>query len=365
MTIVCLFSSTTSIARCVFHQNAQFFYTCRLENALFLNRFDGFPIEGDHLPGRSDHDVFSLYAVNSTLNFVPQQIFDTFPMLMSIELVDVGLRELHQPWRNCSNLANVRIERNNVQEIPGNIFVFCNVHDTISLAENQITEVDSNAFSGLHWLQNLTLNNNRVRTFHQNTFLPLHNLLFLHLDRTGLEEIHPGSFWPLKRLLSLSLSFNRFSTVRSGTFYNLPLLQTIRMQGNTKLTTLESASFGQMRNIHTIQMQDGNVTRLSADSFSQLPSLQRLELRSHRLAQIQRNFLESFPSIQHLDVRENVCIDEMFSLSSRDDRTRVQASLERCFSMFEGSPVTTQEGSRMEFNIGLLIAVGFTIKLLS
>lgn len=330
-------------ARCVFHQHTQIVYACRLENALLLNRHDGFTISGDHMQGRTDQDVTFLFTVNSTLVFVPLQIFDQFPRLTSIELVGVGLRELHLPWRNCNNLASIRLENNNIRTFPAGIFEPCDVKTSIILIRCQIQEIYPMAFRGLSHLQYLGIEWNNISYIHPDTFAPLRNLHFLHLNSAGLNKLHPDTFSPLQNLLMISLSSNRFSTLQPGTFNNLPALQTIRMENNLQLATIESSAFGQLRNLHTIQMQNGSLTRLSTDSFSQLPSLQRLELRSQRLIQIQRNFLVNFPNIEALDVRENVCVDRSFVLSPNEDDSLVRSALEECFSRFEG--VTTTLGS--------------------
>lgn len=314
---------------------------------------------------RSDDDVSLVYVVNSTLTHIPQQIFDRFTRLTSIEFINVGLRDLHQSWRNCSSLAIIRIENNNIRSIPANVFEFCNVQTSISLVRNQIEEIAQNAFHELSRLQYLSLEDNNIKTIHPNTFVPLGSLQVLNLDSTGIEDLHIATFWPLRSLLMLSLSFNRFSIIRSGTFYNLPLLQTIRMEGNPNVTRIESFGFGLMNFLHTIHMRNGTLGRLETESFEKLPRLQRLDIRSQQLTAIERTFLEKFPLIEVFDVRENICIDEKFSILSNENVSRIEVALENCFLRFEGQPVTTLGGSSIRISLTLLISLYLAIKFIS
>lgn len=358
---------------CTFTQNAMG-YGCRLEDAQHTVPGSPFVIEGVHLPGFTDESVVFLYAVNSILHFVPQQIFARFPNLENLELADVDLRTLSDnPWTNCNHLRYVRLENNAITVIPSGIFWSCTNIETLAMDNCGIREVQPLAFGMLANLRELSMRGNLISELHIDTFTTTSSLVTLILNGAGLERIEPGTFRDLHSLTSLFLNNNQLTLIEGATFTNLTALTRLFINHNP-LVNISTGAFGTLPSLQTLEIINGSLTRLTTDSFMLLPALRALSFKDQNVGKIQRTFFINFPLLDSLDIRGNSCanriIDNIFDM--------VIVPLEPCYWRFEGSvtvppsittiappttPTTTLGASTMKLSLGLLLSMLILMRL--
>lgn len=346
-------------ANCHFHDRPDDGYSCRLEDARFLNPGDFFTISGSHLGNRTDDDVRAIITLRSVLNFIPIHIFDRFRNLTRVNFENANVTELHQPWRNCGQLLHIRFDNNRIQTIPGRIFEACGQLSSLTLERSGIENINEAAFVGLSNLRNLHIISNMIGDFHPETFRPLNRLNLLILDGNGIERINPLLFHPLQNVSFIALNFNRITRIETRTFDNLPSLQWIQITNNRFLSEIQSLAFNNLQNLEVVELSHGNLTVLRTGSFGLMPRLRTLFVQNNQVAKIERTFFRNFETLESFDVRGNDCIDQWLTSSEFLQR------LEECFWRFEGSPSTTLGASSIRFTLSLVIFFYFVTTLLS
>lgn len=352
---------------CTFFQNSNG-YGCRLVDGVLTAPGGPFVIAGTHLPGFNDASVVFLYAVNSTLHFVPQQIFARFPNLERLELLDVDLRTLDQLWQNCNHLRYVRLENNTIAVIPSGLFWSCTSIETLVLNNCGIQEVQPLAFGMLANLRELSMQGNLISQLHIDTFTTTPSLVTLILTGAGIERIEPGTFRDLNNLTSIFLNNNQLALIENATFTNMPALSRLFINHNP-LVNISAGAFGALPSLDTLEMTGGSLNRLTTNSFVPLPVLRALSLNNQRVAKIQRNFFNNFPALVSLNMLGNECVDRHIDLIHNNI-----ILLEQCFWRFEGSvttttttttaaPTTTADASILNLSLGLLLSILILMKL--
>lgn len=345
-------------AKCEFFMDRLQRYSCRLIDGTFLNPNDPFPIEAIHDEGMSDDDVRMIVAVNSTLNFVPLQIFDKFRQIRAFDLWRVSLTELHQPWRNCEHLTDVWLQNNQIKRLPARIFEPCGLITSLSLRNTGIEEIDVAAFMGLSYVRRLDLSFNQLKYLDPEILQPMIRLNTFLFEWMGLERLHPHTFRDFSYARGIFLSGNNFTAIESGTFLNLPMLQMILLNGNSQLTDLQPFAFGALDSLRYLDFSDANLTELRSSSFSRLPQVDTFFMRWNRVGKIERNFFQNFPELFIFDATANICVNGSFWRASWQYDEIFLKNFEKCFWRFEGSPITTTLGaSGMTLSIALVVSL--------
>lgn len=96
--------------------------------------------------------------LDSTLNKLPQILFDTFSNLKELAADGVYMTNLDR-LTNCSKLIYLDLFGNQIQAIKKSTFKECANLKRIWLDYNSITNIDQDAFDGLNELTDLQLSN--------------------------------------------------------------------------------------------------------------------------------------------------------------------------------------------------------------
>jgi Leucine-rich repeat (LRR) protein len=107
-----------------------------------------------------------------------------------------------------TNLAGLRLDNNQLTELPAGVFAGLTNLAGLRLGNNQLTELPAGVFADLTNLQTLHLNNNQLTTLPAGVFAGLTNLLLLVLSNNHLTTLPAGVFAGLTRLLALHLENN-------------------------------------------------------------------------------------------------------------------------------------------------------------
>lgn len=339
--------------RCVFYDQVGEGYTCRLEHGLFDNPDDAFVIQGVHLEGRSNQDVKVLFTANSTLNYIPLEIFDVFENLEQILIHDADLRELSAPWRNCRALTTVRFTDNNMPFVPRGIFEACQNVTTLSFINSSVFDIDPLAFN-LFNLHTLEIQMNRILFLHPDTFESLGELRTLVLENNGLFRLHPRTFSSLHKVETINLNGNNIDSIEPATFLNLPSLQSIYVNDNPYLTRFEPLAFALLPNLEHLSVRGGNLSALSIESFLPLPKLRTMNLRGNDLGKIERNFFDLFPNLETVDFRENDCANDWFRVMPHEILMRMEECFHRYAMQGQTTTTTTQGASAVSLSVAVL-----------
>lgn len=345
---------------CMFHEDPTGGYACRLENGAFFNRTDGFTIQGAHLPGRTDQDVRMLFTLNSNMWRVPQQIFDRFPNLVILRLIDLDLRHLDELWGNCGNLNDVVFNNNTISILPSNVFQLCNNLESLTFSGCRIQQIATQAFGGPQ-LKTLRIVDNgfAMGSLSLGVFQQPLGMRRLELNNIGLHSIGQATFHSLRNLGFISLNDNQISSVPFGTFSGFPLLQTIQFRGNRVPTWFSNSVFVNLNSLQTLDFQDSNISSLSRWSFGLLPTLVNLNLRNTSLVLLsEASFFENFPNLGNLDVQSNICINRTFV-----EAPRLQPGFVNYFGDCFNPWGTTQGASSVQSSLALILSVVILIKL--
>ncbi|XP_037574945.1 protein slit isoform X1 [Dermacentor silvarum] len=123
----------------------------------------------------------------------------------------------------------------------------------LRLEQNQITEVPSQAFAHLKWIRRIDLSSNVISKVAPDAFSGLKSLTSLVLYGNRISDLPPGIFHGLTSLQLLLLNANRISCIRKDTFRDLRNLNLLSLYDNS-IQSLANGSFAPLNNIQTLHL---------------------------------------------------------------------------------------------------------------
>lgn len=146
---------------------------------------------------------------NSTLKYLPTQIFDHFVGLKEFVAENVGLEVVPVgSLENAGNLRFISLARNHIKTLAENTFNGTIKLEIIWLNNNNISEVEPLAFVGLGNLKELKLSGNLIKELSPNLFESSLLLETLHLDSNWLERIPNKLFMKNEKIKNLKFNKN-------------------------------------------------------------------------------------------------------------------------------------------------------------
>ncbi|CAL4094795.1 unnamed protein product [Meganyctiphanes norvegica] len=147
-----------------------------------------------------------------------------------VDCRDTG--QTHVPTHIPDDTIELRLEHNEIRQVPSNIFTPYRLLKRIDLSNNEITEIADEAFHGLTSLNSLVLYGNKMAFISPRVFRGLKNLQLLLLNANQIACVHPEAFRDLRHLSLLSLYDNQIMTMNNGTFDPLVNIQTMHLGAN-------------------------------------------------------------------------------------------------------------------------------------
>ncbi|GFQ84248.1 slit homolog 2 protein [Trichonephila clavata] len=142
-----------------------------------------------------------------------------------VDCRDKGLSRI--PDHIPDTATELRLEQNQIREIPPKAFASFKRLKRIDLSNNEISKIAGDAFSGLKTLTSLVLYGNKITDLTNGVFKGLSSLQLLLLNANKISCLRKDTFGDLHNLNLLSLYDNNIQTLVNGTFSSLHNIQTL------------------------------------------------------------------------------------------------------------------------------------------
>jgi Leucine-rich repeat (LRR) protein len=189
---------------------------------------------GAHLSGMTNDDVTFVNISNSNIGFIIPQIFTTFPNLLRVDLIRIGLTEI--PVRESFKLGRVELFEIMFNErlttIHSYAFPGASHLRELQLGRNAISNIHENAFYGLSRLQFLFLLGNRIHTLPLNLFKLVPLIETLSLSENQIETIFGRQFFYNSRLVRIGIASNRLNAIERNFMGPMSSLTSMNLSNN-------------------------------------------------------------------------------------------------------------------------------------
>jgi Leucine-rich repeat (LRR) protein len=341
-------------------------YICSLNIFNPLGREQFVEVEGEHVEGRQNTDVRSLYgAYANTLNF-PARICLQFRYLVEISMLYSGIEYIDDTsFAGCDNIVSITLHANLIQSIPDFIFTNNPRLEVLSIERNGLNWISPFAFWGTS-LNHLDIANNPLTLFDPNWTASLgQTLRILNLMNTQLQGLPVGAFDATPNLVDLTLANNPFVDLDASTFTaltqldiltmgntnlvglnlewfrTLTALRTLNLQGNN-LFELPAYIFSELRNLTNLYIYNNNIRDIDLASFgSSIGSIETLSAQYNQIMGIDPEFLNQASNLNILYLSGNNCSGENF-YDVLESRNNVSTALQQCFTNFASEFLTCE-----------------------
>ena len=203
----------------VFDNNTnQSFRTCKLEN-IYISEDQ--PVNFDY--DLRNEDVQALKINVSMANFIPNEIYTTFPRLEALMIRDVKNFDLLKPeyFQGAHNLKHFWCYLTNIEVVKAGTFDEVPSLEKIYMSRNKIQFLEPGCLRNLPNLRLFHMYKNQIKFILAGVFDNVESLYEIHLDDNLIQKIDPTAFYGLPQLQVLDLQRNpcvdeRFST-QNGT----------------------------------------------------------------------------------------------------------------------------------------------------
>lgn len=226
-------------------------YTCTAINVEILK--ENMELEnviGKHLSRKSNPDVCDLIVENSTMNYLSNDFFKTFPNLQNVVYLNANITFLKKgDFHGAAVLLSVEMNGNSIRKLEDDIFEGAEVLEIIKMKMNEIQEISENAFKGLKHLKYLILNKNTITELHPDTFKDLTSLRVLDLSNNWLTSLSGQLISHNRNLVRFLVAKNLLSFIDEN-FINF--LKNVKLLDLTKNTCIdESTKLSDLDDIQT------------------------------------------------------------------------------------------------------------------
>ncbi|XP_050293925.1 protein slit isoform X3 [Anthonomus grandis grandis] len=128
--------------------------------------------------------------------------------------------------------TEIRLEQNQISQIPTRAFSHYKRLRKIDLSNNKISKIAPDAFHGLKGLTSLVLYGNKIKDLSSGIFQGLTSLQLLLLNANEISCVRRDTFRDLQNLYLLSLYDNNIQTLLNGSFDSLRSIQTLHLARN-------------------------------------------------------------------------------------------------------------------------------------
>ncbi len=210
---------------------------------------------------------------NNHLKSVP----DNIPTAATIiRLFQNDITEIIDTSFIFENLAELKINNNNISLISPNAFGSVPKISCIDLSYNQLTSMPY--VNNLLHLEFLSLQHNIITSFNTNMIQGLYSLKYISLRSNILIEIHIFPYLP--SLQTLDISFNKIQIIANDALINVTKLNYFDVSHN-RLVIIPDMSY--CGNTHTLYLNHNNLGNETAVYLKNLTALKLLDLTDNKI----------------------------------------------------------------------------------
>lgn len=217
--------------------------------------------------------------------------------------------------RHLARLKILRLSGNEIDRLATDIFQNVEQLNELYLNDNRLTGIvgttgDQKAedegliFAQLHNLYVMDLSRNQLNDLPRNVFTGLGRLKTLNLSRNRLTIVPFQVFKPLQEIELLDLSGNELRSILENFFIANKRLRVLRL-GDNKIDKITMNSFYGLRRLEELQLAGNNLTFIDRNAFDHLEELRVLNLRNNQLAQFPTTLFHGLRQLRVLDLSEN------------------------------------------------------------
>lgn len=237
--------------------------------------------------------VTSLTFLNSTIAKIPHLLFDSFPDLEILRIINCSMEIFEKPqFEGASYLMGLDLGHNKIKEIPRNIFLGADNLRTLSLEFNEITSIHNQSFLALKELESLSLEGNRLEFVMNSMFAPLRKLEIINLAKNKLSILPTGVFNRNFQLSQVNVGYNLLKSVDANVYRTLAKLKWLDYSRNIMPNVV--LNFSRLENFVS---SDSEIIKLDIYGV-----IYRLNLRNNSL-----QFIPSFPKPENITFLDISC----------------------------------------------------------
>jgi Leucine-rich repeat (LRR) protein len=159
--------------------------------------------------GFSNTDIKVIKITRQRMTFIPIGFAAFMPNTFEFHILSSGVAYVEKSnFKGLENLKTLTLDRNNIEELPENVFSDLGKLEFLSLEENRIKELPPMVFYGLQSLNYLILRENELTRLPINVFGTCQKLSRLDLKNNNLKSVDVGTFANLPALYTLNLAEN-------------------------------------------------------------------------------------------------------------------------------------------------------------
>lgn len=155
------------------------------------------------------------------------------------------------------------------------------------------------------------------------SFFP--NLMVFGVVESNLQFVKRENFVSMENVKSLDLRRNKISSFPEDAFIDLKALRIIDLSGN-QIKALPNSAFTTMLYLMKFIMNDNIIELFDSDIFRNSQRLLEIHLWGNKIKAI-RFDARKFSKLALIDLRENLCINEIYYLTSENPTLWVQREI--------------------------------------
>lgn len=198
---------------------------------------------GQHVSGRDNENVSHvLFEPVSKIPFVLTEMFTTFPNVVEVWMMDIGLTRIQSgdfTSANCLEMLNIK-NNSELTVIEANAFAGAHKLNYMELSNNSIENIHGSAFIGLGDVRQLYLRNNHIRKLPTNIFKSLKSLELLYLENNLIETLDGSVLSNNRNLTTAFFDSNKINAIGRTFLDGLEKLEVLAIRSNNCVDDLFS-----------------------------------------------------------------------------------------------------------------------------
>jgi Leucine-rich repeat (LRR) protein len=209
------------------------YYACQVFGKSMLNESEEISFSGVHLSGKSDDSVTMLAFYETTMYYMPTNLFSKFNNIQKFHCDRCSVKKIEKAnFKQAGNLKNLKLPVGSIETLENDLFYFCDKLENIELQANHISKIEEKSLSGLRNLKSLFLNHNHIESLKKGTFDDLLSLEILALRNNKIENVVANLLEFNTNLKEINLKYNRITVIDPNLIDHLEKLTFIDFRFN-------------------------------------------------------------------------------------------------------------------------------------